>query len=157
MHSSFVRMPFLAQLPGAQLRDGGMDTLPGRSDSTRVVLMSFDRQGADPVLFRLFIDSESNLLVGFEHNAFYPPLPGGVPPLAFPRMPEPTTIARIVEVRQDVDGVVLPRFYISVAENEAGEVRLTGTHLVQAAQLDVAIDPAKVAPPAGAPVSMQVR
>ncbi|MEN8145856.1 MAG: hypothetical protein ABFS14_13010 [Gemmatimonadota bacterium] len=157
MHSSFVRMPFLTQLPGAELSDGGMDSLPGRTESLRVVEMKFESETQGPILFRLFVDPQTNLLVGFEHNAFYPPLPGGIPPLAFPRMPAPTTIARIVEQRQEVDGVILPRAYISVAENEAGEVRLTGTHLVQAAELDAAFDTAKAAPSAGARIIMKVR
>lgn len=156
MHSSFMRMPFLTQLEGARLKDGGIDVLPGQDRQLRVVEMRFDSNGRE-LLFRLFVDPDTHLLQGFEHDAFYPPLPGGVPALAFPPMPEPTTIARIVEQRQTVDGVVLPLAYISVAENQAGEVRLTGTHMLQAAELDVDFEDEKAALPAGVAARLTVQ
>lgn len=157
MHSSFLRMPFLTQISTARLEDGGADSLPGRSDLFQVVEMAFDRPGGPPLSFRLFIDPTTHLLQGFEHTAFYPPLPGGVPPLAFPPMPEPTTIARIFEQWQTVDGVVFPRAYISVAENAAGEVRLTGTHLVLNAAIDDGFEPEKARLPEGVPPRLRVR
>lgn len=143
MHSSIVRMPFLTQLDGASLADDGQDRLPGRDRDLPVVRMDFQTDGG-PVSFRLFIDPETNLLVGFEHTAFFPPLPGGIPALAFPPMPPGTTIARIVEERFSVDGVLLPRHYVSVAEDPDGSVRLTGTHAVLEVEFDVDIDEDKL-------------
>ncbi|MEN8373933.1 MAG: hypothetical protein ABFS34_00635 [Gemmatimonadota bacterium] len=156
MHSSIVQMPFLTQLDGARLEDGGTGTLPGQERELPVVSMTLS-VGDGAVHFQLFIDPDTHLLEGFVHDAFYPPLPGGIPPTPFPGNVAGMRIARIVDVRQTVDGVVIPRTYYSIAEAPDGTLALNGTHLVLEASFAEPFDEGRSARPADARVVLTRR
>ncbi len=153
-HYAMVTLPWQTQRDGVHLAYVGTDTLPGYPAAHQMVDMTFDPAPGRMIAghYRLYIDPSTHLLRGWAMNTRYAILPGAVIPDSIPVSRNEGY--RIVDAYSTVDGIVLPRSYVSWVQPREGQVGLqvAGPHLVINPSLQTPLDPARLKRPPNAQV-----
>lgn len=149
-HYGFVALPWLTQMEGSVLEYVGEKTFPGDSRRLLHVRMTFAPRGKTHAgHIDLYVDPGSDRLAGWGGTGSFPLLPGDVLPAEVPA--GPGGVVRLVDAWAEVDGIVVPRAYVSVGFQDE-RYRVFGTHLVIDPTLSEPFREAWARPPEGAEV-----
>ena len=149
-HYSMVMLPFLAQGPESRFEYDEMKSLPGYGDH-HVISVTFESNTITHTgEFKLWIDPETYIVRAYSANSMYPVLPGE----NFNEYDWRTqnTAMRLFESHSKVDGLLVPRSYVSLSAGLITGYNAGGYHLIPEFTIGDSIDRDKMEMPAGASV-----
>ncbi len=152
-HYGMVMLPFLAQMPEARYTYAGTEELPGYPVDHHIISITYQAEGINhPGEVKLWIDPVSYIVRAYGSTTRFPLFPGGN--IDNYDYPGSDRMIRLFESHTRLDGLLVPRSYVTMGRGLLGGFNAGGFHLMPEFSAHNPFDKSKTEMPEGAAVSM---